>query len=132
MSAQKMKIKKGDQVIVITGKDKGKTGEVLSINIDDQRVIVQGVNVVKKHIKPTQFNPGGLENVERSIHASNVAHIDPESGKATRIKYETGKDGVKTRIASKSGKAIGSATPKATSAKTAPAKKAAAPKKKDK
>lgn len=126
MSAQKLKIKKGDQVIVITGKDKGKTGEVLSVNPTEGRVLVQGVNVVKKHIKPTQFNPGGLENVERSIHLSNVAHVDPQSGKATRVKIEIGKDGVKTRIAKKSGQAIGSA------AKAAPAKKAAAPKKKDK
>lgn len=128
MSAQKLKIKKGDQVIVITGKDKGKSGEVLSVNVADSRVMVQGVNVVKKHVKPTQFNPGGMENVERSIHISNVAHVDPETGAATRVKIEVGKDGVKNRVAKKSGKAIGSAA----SAKAAPAKKAAAPKKKDK
>ena len=125
MTAQKLKIKKGDQVVVLTGKDKGKTGEVLSINVADARVTVQGVNVAKKHIKPTQFNPGGIENVERSIHISNVAHIDPETSKPTRVRIEVSKDGEKTRVATKSGKAIGAAP----SAKAAPAKKPAAKKK---
>jgi large subunit ribosomal protein L24 len=120
----KFKIKKGDQVVVITGKDKGKAGEVLQVNPTEQRILVKGVNVVKKHIKPTQMTPGGIENVERTIHISNVMHADPKDGKPTRVGFKVEKDGSKTRVAKKSGQAIGgAAAPKA--AKPA-AKKAAA------
>ncbi len=94
---KKFKIKTGDTVIVITGKDKGKTGNVTSVIKSDDRVIVEGVNIVKRHRKPTQENPGKIEEKEASIHISNVALLDPESGKATRIKYEF-KDGVKKRL----------------------------------
>ena len=94
---KKFKIKTGDTVIVITGKDKGKTGNVTSVIKSDDRVIVEGVNIVKRHRKPTQENPGKIEEKEASIHISNVALMDPESGKATRIKYEF-KDGVKKRL----------------------------------
>lgn len=94
---KKFKIKTGDTVIVITGKDKGKTGNVTSVIKSDDRVIVEGVNIVKRHRKPTQENPGKIEEKESSIHISNVALLDPESGKATRIKYEF-KDGVKKRL----------------------------------
>lgn len=126
MSAQKLKIKKGDQVIVTTGKDKGKTGEVLSVMVDEQRVLVSGVNVVKKHVKPSQLNAGGIESVERSIHISNVAHVDPKSGKATRVGFKVEKDGSKQRVAKKSGQVIaaGAATTPAADKKTAAKKKA--------
>ena len=100
------KIKKGDQVIVTTGRDRGKKGEVLEVNRDDARVRVQGVNVVKRHRRPSQTNAGGIEAFEAPISISNVAHIDPESGAATRVAIEV-KDGKKVRVAKASGKVIG-------------------------
>jgi large subunit ribosomal protein L24 len=101
-----MKIKKGDQVQILTGKDKGTQGEVLKVLIADNRVLVKGVNVVKKHQKPTQFAAGGITEKELSIHASNVALLDPKSGKPTRAGYKMLKDGKKVRIARKSGEEI--------------------------
>lgn len=102
----KMHVKKGDKVQVISGKDKGKQGVVLQALPKENRVIVEGVNVVKKHAKPSQDNPqGGILNVEASIHASNVLPIDPKSGEPTRVGYEE-KDGKKVRIAKKSGEAL--------------------------
>ena len=106
MTQPKMKIKKGDQVIVLTGKDKGAKGEVLDVNPASSRVTVQGVNVVKKHSKPTQISPGGISNKELSIHVSNVALVDPKSGKATRAGFKTLKDGKKVRVARKSGEEV--------------------------
>ena len=94
---KKFKIKTGDTVIVITGKDKGKSGNVTSVLKANDRVIVQGVNIVKRHKKATQESPGKIEEIEASIHISNVAHIDPDTGKPTRIKYEL-KDGLKRRL----------------------------------
>ncbi len=105
-SANKMKIKKGDQVVILTGKDKGAKGEVLKTIPAERRVLVQGVNLVKKHNKPTQFSAGGIVNKELSIHVSNVALADPKSGKATRIGYKTLKDGKKVRVAKKSGETV--------------------------
>ena len=99
---KKFKIKSGDTVVVITGKDKGKTGNVTSVIRSNDRVIVEGVNIVKRHRKATQESPGKIEEKEASIHISNIAHIDPESGKATRVKYEI-KDGVKKRLSVASG-----------------------------
>ena len=99
---KKFKIKSGDAVVVITGKDKGKTGNVTSVIKSNNRVIVEGVNIVKRHRKATQESPGKIEEKEASIHISNIAHIDPESGKATRVKYEF-KDGVKRRLSVASG-----------------------------
>ena len=99
---KKFKIKTGDAVIVITGKDKGKTGNVTSVMRSNDRVIVEGVNIVKRHRKATQESPGKIEEKEASIHISNIAHIDPESGKATRVKYDI-KDGVKRRLSVASG-----------------------------
>ena len=99
---KKFKIKKGDSVIVITGKDKGKTGNVLSILKDKDRVIVQGINIIKRHRKATQESPGKIEEIEASVHISNVSHVDPDNGKATRVKYEI-KDGVKKRMSVVSG-----------------------------
>jgi len=99
---KKLKIKTGDNVIVIAGKDKGKTGNVLSVLRSKDRIVVEGVNIVKHHRKATQENPGKIEEKEASIHISNVSHIDPDSGKPTRVKYEV-KDGVKKRISVVSG-----------------------------
>ena len=99
---KKFKIKTGDAVVVITGKDKGKTGNVTSVIKSKNRVIVEGVNIVKRHRKATQESPGKIEEKESSIHISNIAHIDPESGKATRVKYDI-KDGVKRRLSVGSG-----------------------------
>ena len=102
MMNKKFKIKKGDTVVVITGKDKGKSGNVLSIIKDKDRVVVQGVNIIKRHRKATQESPGKIEEIEASVHISNISHVDPESGKPTRVKYEF-KDGVKKRISVVSG-----------------------------
>jgi large subunit ribosomal protein L24 len=100
------KIKKGDQVIVLSGKDKGKTGEVTRSLPKDGKVVVQGVNVSTRHKKPSQTNPqGGLEKVEAPMHVSKVALADPKTGKATRVRFET-RDGKKVRVAVKSGEVI--------------------------
>lgn len=107
MSNAKMKIKKGDTVIVITGKDKGVKGEVLKALPEESRVIVQGVNMAKKHRKPTQLNPqGGIENIEKPVHVSNVALLDPKEDKPTRVGFKTLKDGKKVRVAKRSGETV--------------------------
>ena len=106
MTASKLKIKKGDTVVVLTGKSKGTQGEVLKVFPDENRVLVQGVNVAKKHQKPSAAGAGGIQSIESPIHVSNVALLDPKSKKATRVGYKVGKDGTKTRIARKSGEAI--------------------------
>ena len=104
MAAQK--IKKGDTVVVLSGKDKGKTGEVVRSMPKDAKVIVSGVNVAVRHRKPTQVNPqGGLERKEAPLHISKVAVADPKSGKPTRVRFET-RDGKKVRVAAKSGELI--------------------------
>lgn len=102
----KMRIKKGDQVVVITGRDKGKKGEVLRVDRESNRVLVQGVNVVKRHQRPTQTSPGGINEFESMIHASNVALVDPDSDKPTRVGYKTLDDGRKVRFAKQSGEII--------------------------
>ena len=102
---KKFKIKTGDPVIVITGNDKGKSGNVTSVIKSNDRVIVEGVNIIKRHKKATQESPGKIEEKEAPIHISNVAHLDPESGKASRVKYEL-KDGVKRRISVVSGSSL--------------------------
>jgi len=102
----KLKIKKGDQVIVIAGKDKGKKGEVLKALPQENRVIVTGVNIVKKHQKPGKGAAGGIVSKELSIHISNVQHIDPKSGKPTRVGTKTLNDGKKVIFAKKSGEDI--------------------------
>ena len=104
-------IRKGDNVIVRTGKDKGRTGEVLRIvtNADSsaERVVVKGVNVRVKHIKPSQANPqGGTVSLEMPIHISNVSPVD-NNGKATRVRYETKADGSKVRLAATTGEQLG-------------------------
>ena len=101
------KIKKGDKVVVLSGKDKGKTGEVMQSMPKEQKVVVSGVNIAVRHKKPTQATPqGGLERKEAPLHVSKVAIADPKTGKATRVRFETGKDGKKVRVAVKSGEKI--------------------------
>lgn len=93
------KIKVNDEVIVLAGKDKGKTGKVQSLNLKKSRVVVEGVNVMKKSLKPTQENPnGGFTDVEKDIHLSNVALVSPKTNKATRVRIET-KEDKKVRVA---------------------------------
>jgi large subunit ribosomal protein L24 len=100
------KIKKGDTVVVLSGKDKGKTGEVTRSMPKDGKVVVAGVNIATRHKKPSQVNPqGGLERTEAPLHVSKVAIADPKSGKATRVRFET-RDGKKVRVAVKSGEVI--------------------------
>lgn len=96
------KIKKGDTVVVIAGRDKGKKGEVLKVLPKDERVLVKGVNVVKKHKKQTQTQAGGIISEEATIHISNVAYLDPKKDVATRIGFAQGADGKKVRVAKKS------------------------------
>ena len=101
-----MHVKKGDKVMVISGKDKGKTGVILASFPKKDRVLVEGVNIVKKHSKPSQANPqGGIINQEAPIHVSNVMPIDPKTGEPTRVGYQT-VDGKKVRVATKSGEVL--------------------------
>ncbi|MFD1738294.1 50S ribosomal protein L24 [Bacillus salitolerans] len=101
-----MHVKKGDKVQVISGKDKGKQGVILEAFPKKDRVLVEGVNVVKKHSKPSQANPqGGIISQEAPIHVSNVMPLDPKSGQPTRVGY-TLVDGKKVRIAKKSGESL--------------------------
>ena len=102
----KLKIKKGDKVIVLTGRDKGRTGEVLKALPRENRVVVQGVNVVKRHTRPSQVSNGGIVEKEASIHVSNVAHIDPKDNKATRIGFKVIEGDRKVRFAKRSGEVI--------------------------
>jgi large subunit ribosomal protein L24 len=92
--------------MVITGKDKGRTGEVLKVLPKEDRVIVQGVNVVKRHTRPAMGNPGGIVEKEGTIHVSNVAHIDPKDNKPTRVGYKQLEDGRKVRVARRSGEVL--------------------------
>ena len=106
MTAPKLKIKKGDQVVILTGKDKGAKGEVLKTLPTESRVIVQGINLMTKHNKQSQMGPGGIEKKEAPIHISNVALADPKSGNASRVGYTTLKSGKKVRVARKSGETV--------------------------
>jgi len=99
-------IKKDDNVIVITGRDKGKKGKVLKVFPKEDRALVQGVNVVKRHQRQTQKEQGGIVSKESPIQLSNIAHVDPKSGQATRIGFKTLADGSKVRFAKKSGEVI--------------------------
>jgi large subunit ribosomal protein L24 len=102
----KLKIKKGDKVVVITGRDKGKTGEVKQVLPAENRVVVDGVNMVKRHTAPSAGNAGGIVEKEASIHLSNVAYVDPKTDKPTRVGYKTLEDGRKVRYAKRSGEII--------------------------
>ena len=100
------KIKKGDPVIVLSGRDKGKKGSVLKVDPKKRRAVVQGVNVVKRHTRPTATDQGGIKEKELSIHLSNLALEDPKTGEATRVGFKRLKDGTKVRIARRSGEVI--------------------------
>lgn len=100
------KIKKGDKVVVLTGRDKGKNGEVMQIITETNKALVSGINQVKKHTKPSAAGNGGIVTKEAPIHLSNIALVDAKSGKATRVGFSVDKEGNKTRIAKRSGDAI--------------------------
>ncbi len=102
----KLKIKKGDHVVVITGKDKGKKGEVLKVIPADNRAIVKGVSMIRRHQKQTATQDGGIISKEAAIHISNLALEDPKDGKPTRVGYKFLKDGRKVRFARRSGEVI--------------------------
>jgi large subunit ribosomal protein L24 len=104
----KFKIKKGDKVVVITGSDRGKTGEVLRVLRSEMRVLVQGVNMMKRHTRPSPGEPGGIIEKEAQLHISNVAHIDPKDDKATRVGWKTVEGDRKVRFARRSGEVIDS------------------------
>jgi len=106
MSKTKMKIKKGDKVVVLTGKNKGASGEVMKVIPETARVVVQGVNTATRHKKPSQVSAGGMEKVDMPLHVSNVALADPKSGDASRVGYKVLKDGKKVRVAKKSGETV--------------------------
>jgi large subunit ribosomal protein L24 len=107
MTMTKLHIKKGDTVYVLSGEDKGKQGKVLSVNIEDQRAIVEGLNLVSKHTKPNAKNPqGGIVKQEAPIHVSNLQLIDPKSGKPTRIGRRKNDEGKTVRYSKKSGEEI--------------------------
>jgi large subunit ribosomal protein L24 len=104
--ANKLKIKKGDRVVVVTGRDKGKKGEVLKVIPADRRALVRGVNMVQRHQRQTQTAEGGIIAKEASIDISNIALLDPKSGGPTRVGYKILADGQKVRFARKSGEVI--------------------------
>ena len=99
-------IKKGDTVVVLAGKDKGKQGEVLNVLTEKKRVVIAGINVVKRHTRPSQVSEGGIIEKEASLDLSNVSIIDPKDGKATRVGVKVEKDGKKVRYAKRSGSVI--------------------------
>ena len=104
--ANKLKIKKGDRVKVIAGRSKGKVGDVLRVLATDQRVVVSGVNVIKRHTKPSRTDTGGIIEREAAIHVSNVALLDPKTDKPTKIGFKFLEDGRKVRFARASGETI--------------------------
>jgi large subunit ribosomal protein L24 len=106
MTQPKLKIKKGDRVVVLTGRDKGKRGEVLQVIPTENRALVQGVNMVRRHQKQTPQQDGGVIAKEAPIHMSNIAIEDPKDGQATRVGYKITDDGRKVRFAKRSGELI--------------------------
>jgi len=102
----KMKVKKGDTVVVISGRDKGKSGEVLRVLPADRRLVVQGVHIARRHTKARMGDPGGIVDKELTIDVSNVAHVDPQSGKPTRVGYKILENGRKVRVARRSGEVL--------------------------
>jgi len=100
------KIKKGDQVIVLAGRDKGKKGEVIRVMPKEDRALVRGVNLVQRHQRQTPSQEGGIVSKEASIHLSNLAHADPKDGKPTRVGFKLLADGTKVRVAKRSGEQI--------------------------
>lgn len=101
-----MNFKTGDKVVVISGKDKGKEGKITTVLRKENKVVVEGVNIVKKHVKPNGQNTGSIVEVEAPIHASNVMMIDPKTGKRTRIGHTIDKKGNKIRVSKKSNESL--------------------------
>lgn len=102
----KLKVKKGDKVVVLTGRDKGRNGEILKVFPDENRAIVQGVNIVRRHQKQTANQEGGIITKEAPVHISNLAIEDPKDGEPTRVGYKILDDGRKVRFAKRSGELI--------------------------
>jgi large subunit ribosomal protein L24 len=100
------KIRKGDKVVVLTGKDKGRTGEVLSVQPTENKAIVRGINMIRRHQKQSQSQEGGIITKEAPIQLSNLAIADPKDGKPTRVGFQFQKDGTKVRVAKRSGEVI--------------------------
>ncbi|QQR68748.1 MAG: 50S ribosomal protein L24 [Alphaproteobacteria bacterium] len=100
------RIRKSDKVIVLSGKDKGRVGEVLRVIPKEDRVVVQGINVVSRHTRPSWKDPGGIKRVEAPMHASKVTPVDPKTGKPTRVGFKKLEDGRKVRVAKRSGEVI--------------------------
>jgi large subunit ribosomal protein L24 len=100
------KIRKGDRVMVLTGRSKGRTGEVVQVMPKEGRALVQGVNMAKRHTRASQKTMGGIVEQEAPIHLSNLAHVDPQSGKPTRVGFRVLEDGSKVRFAKRSGEII--------------------------
>ncbi|RAZ88748.1 50S ribosomal protein L24 [Mesorhizobium hawassense] len=100
------KIKKGDKIVVLAGKDKGRSGEVLSVQPKEDTAVVRGVNLIRRHQKQTQSQEGGIITKEAPIHLSNIALADPKDGKPTRVGFIVQKDGKKVRVAKRSGEVI--------------------------
>ncbi|AMS42437.1 50S ribosomal protein L24 [Aminobacter sp. NyZ550] len=100
------KIRKGDKVVVLAGKDKGRTGEVLSVQPKEDKAVVRGVNMIRRHQKQSQTQEGGIITKEAPIHLSNLALVDPKDGKPTRVGFQVQKDGTKVRVAKRSGEVI--------------------------
>ena len=103
---QKFKIKKGDEVLVISGRDKGKKGKVLGVLRAENRALVEGINMVRRHQRQSATQQGGIVDKEASIHLSNLAHVDPKDGRASRVGYKFLEDGRKVRFAKRSGEVI--------------------------
>jgi large subunit ribosomal protein L24 len=100
------KIRKGDKVVITSGRDKGKKGEVVRVFPTEERAIVSGVNVVKRHQRQTARAQGGIISKEAPVHLSKIAHVDPKTGEATRVGFKTLADGRKVRFAKKSGEVL--------------------------
>ncbi|MEI6985568.1 MAG: 50S ribosomal protein L24 [Rhodospirillaceae bacterium] len=101
-----LKVKTKDKVVVISGRDKGKAGEVIKVLVKENRVVVRGINLVTKHQRPSQTVQGGIKEIEAPIHVSNVAHLDPKTNKPTRVGYKFLDNGRKVRFAKRSGEVI--------------------------
>ncbi|MBM3517063.1 MAG: 50S ribosomal protein L24 [Alphaproteobacteria bacterium] len=101
-----MRLRRGDTVVVLTGREKGKRGKIMRVDRSERRVVVQGVNIVKRHTRPSAAQPGGIVEKEAALHLSNVALADPKSGEPTRIGFRWLTDGRKVRYAKKSGEVI--------------------------
>ena len=99
------KLRKGDKVVVLAGKDKGRTGEVVTVMPKDDKAVVRGINMIRRHQRQSQSQEGGIISKEAPIHLSNLAVADPKDGKPTRVRFET-KDGKKVRVAKRSGATI--------------------------